>query len=61
MKIILTGATGMVGNGALINLLKREDITEIVSISRKPGGISNPKLKEVIHKDFTTCRLLQMK
>ena len=52
MKIILTGATGMVGNGALINLLKREDITGILSISRKPSGISNPKLKEIIHKDF---------
>lgn len=52
MKIILTGATGMVGNGALISLLKREDITGILSISRKLSGISNPKLKEVILKDF---------
>lgn len=52
MKIILTGATGMVGNGALITLLEREDITEILSISRKPSGISNPKLTEIIHKDF---------
>ena len=42
----------MVGNGTLITLLKRDDINEILSISRKPSGISNPKLKEIIHKNF---------
>lgn len=52
MKIILTGATGMVGNGALRVLLNRNDIEEILSISRKPSGVTHPKLKEIIHKDF---------
>ena len=52
MKLILTGATGMVGNGALRTLLKREDIEEILSISRKPSGVVHPKLKEIIHNNF---------
>lgn len=52
MKIILTGATGMVGNGVLRILLKRDDIQEVLSISRRPSGISNPKLKEILHEDF---------
>ncbi|WP_304344723.1 NAD-dependent epimerase/dehydratase family protein [Chryseobacterium koreense] len=42
MKIILTGATGMVGNGVLRILLKRDDIQEVLSISRRPSGISHP-------------------
>lgn len=52
MKIILTGTTGMIGEGILIECLKNQEITEILSVSRKPAGKSNPKLKEIIVKDF---------
>lgn len=53
MKIILTGATGMVGEGVLLECFKSDEVTEILSISRKPCGISDPKLKELLVPDFT--------
>lgn len=52
MKIILTGATGMVGNGTLRTLLLRDDVEEILSISRKPSGVQSPKLKELLRSNL---------
>ncbi len=52
MKVIITGATGMIGEGILLECLKLPQITEILSVSRKPTGISHPKLKEYIATDF---------
>lgn len=53
MKVIITGTTGMVGKGVLLDCLDHPDITEVLSISRKTTGIDHPKLKELIHKDFS--------
>ena len=53
MKVIVTGATGMVGKGVLLECLDHPEITEVLSISRKTCGVSHPKLKELIHKDFS--------
>jgi len=53
MKVIVTGATGMVGKGVLLECLDHEEITEVLSVSRRNTGISHPKLKELIHKDFS--------
>jgi nucleoside-diphosphate-sugar epimerase len=52
MKAIITGATGMVGEGVLLECLNHLDIEQILVINRKPGGVSHPKLREIIHKDF---------
>lgn len=52
MKIIITGTTGMVGEGVLLECLNLEHITEILSVSRKPTGLSHPKLKEYFVPDF---------
>jgi uncharacterized protein YbjT (DUF2867 family) len=52
MKIILTGATGMVGEGVLLSCLRDERITAVLSISRKPSGKTHPKLKELLVPDF---------
>jgi uncharacterized protein YbjT (DUF2867 family) len=52
MKIILTGATGMIGEGILMECLADNRITEILSVSRKPCGKTHPKLKEYIVPDF---------
>lgn len=52
MKAILTGATGMVGEGVLTECLNHNDITEVLTINRKPCGVIHPKLKEIIHPDF---------
>ena len=53
MKVIITGATGMVGKGVLLECLEHENITEVLSISRRSLGMSHTKLKELLHKDFS--------
>ena len=52
MKIILTGATGMIGEGILIECLNDVRIEEILGVSRKGSGKSHPKLKEYIVPEF---------
>ena len=54
MKInaIVTGATGMVGEGVLHECLIHPDVESVLVINRKPGGVKHEKLKEIIHKDF---------
>lgn len=52
IKLIITGATGMVGEGVLFECLQREDVEQILSVSRRPCGIEHPKLREIVHKDF---------
>lgn len=52
MKIIITGTTGMVGEGVLLACLQNDAVSEILSISRKPCFIQHPKLKELIVSDF---------
>ncbi len=52
IKAILTGATGMVGEGVLHECLQHDDVEEVLVVGRKSCGISHPKLKEIIHSDF---------
>ncbi|MCD0455962.1 NAD-dependent epimerase/dehydratase family protein [Chryseobacterium sp. LC2016-27] len=52
MKIIITGTTGMVGEGVLIECLQNNKVSEILSVSRRSCGIKHPKLKELIISDF---------
>jgi len=52
IKPIITGATGMVGEGVLLECLTHPDVEQILVINRRPGGISHPKLREIIHPDF---------
>ena len=52
IKAIITGATGMVGEGVLLECLAHPDVEQVLVINRKPGGISHPKLREIIHTDF---------
>src|ERR1700688_1370409 len=52
LKAIITGATGMVGEGVLIECLNHPDVEQVLVINRKPGGVSHPKLREIIHGDF---------
>jgi uncharacterized protein YbjT (DUF2867 family) len=51
MKLLLFGATGMVGQGALRQALLDPDVTSVVSITRAPGGTSHPKLREIVRRD----------
>lgn len=52
MKIILTGATGYVGEGTLLELLKVDAVEKVLSVSRKPTGIKHEKLEEYLVPDF---------
>lgn len=52
IKVILTGATGMVGEGVLIECLENPSVLEVLSVSRKPSGKKHAKLKEYIVTDF---------
>ncbi len=52
MKVIITGTTGMIGEGILLECLNDDRISSILSVSRKPTGKVHPKLKEYIVSDF---------
>lgn len=52
IKAIITGVTGMVGEGVLNECLSSPDVEQVLIINRKPSGFSHPKLKEIIHTDF---------
>jgi len=52
VRILLFGATGMVGAGALLECLADPRVSGIISVSRTPTGRSHPKLREVLHTDF---------
>jgi hypothetical protein len=52
IRVIITGVTGMVGEGVLLECLQNPAVEAVLSVSRKPCGITHPKLKEIIHADF---------
>ncbi len=58
-RVIMTGATGMVGGEVLNSCLGNEEIENITSLVRRPSGIKNPKLNEVLVEDF--CDLSELK
>jgi len=52
IKAIITGTTGMVGEGVLHECLQDPSIDKILVINRRPCGITHDKLREIIHQDF---------
>lgn len=52
IRVIITGTTGMVGEGVLHECLQHPDVEAVLIINRKSLGITHPKLKELIHEDF---------
>ena len=53
MKVILFGATGMVGQGVLRECLLDPEVSQVLSVARKPIGQTHEKLREVACSDFT--------
>jgi len=53
IKVIITGTTGMVGKGVLIECLESQEVDSVLIINRSSAGVSHPKLTEIIHKDFS--------
>ncbi len=52
MKVILFGATGMVGQGVLRECLLDASVERVLAIGRSPTGQAHPKLHELLHDDF---------
>jgi uncharacterized protein YbjT (DUF2867 family) len=59
IRLVITGATGMVGGYALRYALQHPSIERVTVIGRKSMGYSHPKLKEIIHKNFADCSVLK--
>lgn len=52
LKVIITGATGMIGEGVLFECLHRPEVEKVLVITRTSCGYSHPKLTEIVHSDF---------
>ena len=52
MRVVLFGATGMVGAGVRIECLADPQVSSVLAVVRAPTGRSHPKLREAIHTDF---------
>jgi len=60
ISVIITGTTGMVGEGVLLECLSNPQISNVLSVSRKPTGISHQKLKEYLIPDFLSMTSAEM-
>ena len=52
IRAIVTGASGMVGEGVLLECLNHPQVESVLVVGRRPCGVTHPKLKEILHKDF---------
>jgi uncharacterized protein YbjT (DUF2867 family) len=59
MKVVLFGATGMVGQGVLRECLLDPDVTGVLAVGRASSGQSHAKLRELVHADFTDFAALE--
>jgi uncharacterized protein YbjT (DUF2867 family) len=53
MKVLLFGGSGMVGQGVLLELLKRPEVTKVIAVGRTPVPQRDPKLENVLVQDLT--------
>jgi len=58
IKLVIVGATGMVGGYALRYALDHSAVGSVTSVGRKKLGISHSKLKEFLHQNFADCSVL---
>ena len=59
ISVVITGATGMVGEGVLLECLADARVGRMLVINRKPLGTTHPKLVEIVHKDFFDLSAIQ--
>src|ERR1700735_3429374 len=53
MKVLVFGATGMVGQGVLRECLLDPDVEQVQTVGRSTTGIRDPKLRELVHRDLS--------
>jgi hypothetical protein len=61
IRVILFGATGMVGEGVLLESLKHPGVEAVLVIGRRPCNVKHPKLSEVLHQDFFDYSMIENK
>lgn len=59
IKAIIFGATGMVGEGVLLQALNHPDVESVLVVGRRACGITHSKLKEVVHNDFYNFQVIE--
>jgi uncharacterized protein YbjT (DUF2867 family) len=59
LSVILTGATGMVGEGVLLECLDNPAVESVLVIGRRPSGHTHSKLKEILHGDLSDITSLE--
>jgi uncharacterized protein YbjT (DUF2867 family) len=52
MRVVLFGATGMVGQGVLRESLRDPRVTQVLAVGRRPTGMTHPKLAELVRRDL---------
>jgi uncharacterized protein YbjT (DUF2867 family) len=52
MKVVVFGATGMLGQGVLRECLLAPDVEDVLAIGRSPTGVTDPKLREIVQADL---------
>src|ERR1700676_5143677 len=57
-RLVIIGATGMVGGYALRYALDHPAVGRVTSIGRRKLGVSHPKLNQILHPDFADCSAL---
>ncbi|MEQ1586238.1 MAG: NAD-dependent epimerase/dehydratase family protein [Cyclobacteriaceae bacterium] len=58
-KVIITGASGMVGKGVLLECLDHSEIDTVLALGRTPTGIKHSKLIELMVADFTDFTMVR--
>lgn len=53
MKVLIFGATGMVGQGVLRECLRDSEVEQVVTVGRSATGIQHPRLREIVHRDMS--------
>ncbi len=59
MKVLIFGATGMVGQGVLRECLRDADVKLVVTIGRTPSADENPKLRGIVHRDLADLSAIE--
>ncbi|MCT6731174.1 MULTISPECIES: NAD(P)H-binding protein [Rhodococcus erythropolis group] len=52
MKVVVFGATGMVGNSVLLECLDDSRIDTVLCVGRSPSGATAPKIVDIVHRDM---------
>jgi uncharacterized protein YbjT (DUF2867 family) len=61
MKVILFGATGMVGQGCLRECLRDPGVESVLAVGRRPTGQLHAKLREIVHDNFLDYSAIELR